>query len=486
MLNILQRWQDLPRDDLFTFWQNEVQLRKELRRDLSEYRELKIQSKEQYDFLRLSLAYGEHRPVFLHILFYNMDSLAVQSELLQGPMHLSQEFLRFLPRMIAAENLSPQRLQFLINLYREEFADQYQEILAALGEDQCKYLLDRTANQSLRKMLKDKYSQHHQQRSGIHYGLVHEQSSNSYPSVFGDKADLLKQAVQQLTFTPADHTENLFLVLDLYLEVTEQLYMLGMLNEGLALLHLVYQQWTTGRDRMSAEDQNILYKSISRILAKTLPIYALISSSTPYRYSEYLYQRYYPELLADKNAQIYLHLYQNLQASHDSDPQYTMIEMSYICRHHEFNQAQAHKLADYFINDSVFDDNTWRNLLEEIDRDLITMPHRALTIMEILRFLARHKKIVLTKSWAGKLLQNYLSLYQWLPAAQFLNADIYDQLAPSVDGELLKQTEKMRSMASKYTRHSVRDLYQNRPDRSKDENNTVLQQMLLGSFLGVK
>ncbi len=484
MQNILQRWQDLPREDLFSFWQAEVQLRKELRQDLSGYRELKIQNQEQYDFLRLSLAYGENQPVFLHILFYNMESLPVQEELLQGAMHLRQEFLRFLPEMIVAANLPPQRLQFLINLYREEFSDQYQEIIAILSKEQCKYLLERTANPSLRKMLKDDYARHHQLLAQSHYGLVHDLPSGNYPTVFGDKTDLLKQAVQQLTFTSTGHSENPFLQLGQYLEVAEQLYLLGMLNEALALLQLVYQQWMADREHLSAQDDSILYRSINRILTKTLSIYALLNSSTPHRYSEYLYQCNYPELLADKNAQIYLHLYQNLHASQDSDPQYTVIEMSHILRQYEFHLANP--LAECLINHGNLDDHTWDILLAEIGYDLTTMPHRALTTMDLLLFLIRHQRIIITKSWAAKLLQNYLSLYQWIPAAQFFNPDIYKQLAPSVDGELYKEAEIIRAIAFQHTRCSIQDLYQNRPDRFKDENNPFLRQMLLGSFLGVK
>ncbi|HRW12744.1 MAG TPA: hypothetical protein P5549_06425 [Syntrophomonas sp.] len=483
MRNILQRWKELPRDDLFTFWQEEVQLRKELRQARCEYRELAIESKEQYDFLRLGLAYGGHRTAFLQILFYNMDSQTVQNQLLQGPLPLYQAFLRFLPRIITAEKPSSQRLQFLISLYREDFAQEYQEILANLEEEHCKYLLDRTANQSLRTMLKDKNAQHHQQRTQSHYGLLYRPTP-SCPTLFGDKTALLKQTVQRLATPPIDHRENLFLALGYDLESAEQLFMLGMLEECLALQHFVYQQWTTGRSELSVEDDALLFKAISRNLAKSLSLYALISNAMPYRYSASLYHRYYPEIPADKNAQAYLHLYQSLQTSHDSNPEYTMIELAHICRQHGLNEVI--QWVSSLIDHAVADEPTVASLLAEIDRDLTAMPHRALTNMRLLLFGARHRKIVPTRSWAGKLLQNHLSLFQWFPAASFLNQSIYEQLSASVEDEQQKEADRLWLIASQYTRGSIRELYQQQTERFKNENNPILQQLLLGSFLGVK
>jgi hypothetical protein len=113
------------------------------------------------------------------------------------------------------------------------------------------------------------------------------------------------------------------------------------------------------------------------------------------------------------------------------------------------------------------------------------MPHKALSTMEILRFLTYSHKIHMSKPLAGRLLQNYLALYQWIPAAPFLNRNILDQLGKSTDYDLQNEAEKRWLTARKYTRHSIQDLYLAHPDRFKDGNNIVLQQMLLGSFLGV-
>ena len=482
MRNVLQHWQDLPREDLFYFWRNEVQLKKDLRQNLSGYRDFKIQSTSQYVFLRQSLAYGEYKPVFMQILFFNMDSPTVQNELLQGPIKLCEEFLRCLPQTITAENPSPQSLQFLINLYRNEFKDCYEDILAVLGYEECDYLLERTANNNLRKMLKSRCTQLHQQQSEIHHGLLQSTPGN-HPTIFGDKIDLLKQTVHLLTFTLEINPDNLFISLTKYLEAAEQLFMLGLLNECLALLQIVYDQWTANKENFLLEDYSSINKSISRILSKSLSVYALINNSSPYQYSQNLYQQYFTELRAETNTRIYLQIYQNLHTNRDGSMNYTFIEMRHLFL--QLDQGEDDLLADYFINDAEFNENTWRQLLAEIDRDLTVMPHKALTTMEILRFLAYSHKIHMSKPLAGKLLQDYLALYKWIPAAQFLNRDILDQLGKSTDYDLQNEAEKRWSAVSKYTRHSIQDLYLTHPDRFKDGNNNVLQQMLLGSFLGV-
>ncbi|HPT69187.1 MAG TPA: hypothetical protein PKW50_03515 [Syntrophomonas sp.] len=482
MRDVLQHWQDLPREDLFSFWRDEVQLKKELRQDLSGYRELKIQSKSQYVFLRQSLAYGEYKPVFMQILFLNMDSPTVQNELLQGPIQLCGEFLRCLPQTITAENPSPQSLQFLINLYRDEFKNFYEDILAVLGYEACDYLLERTANNNLRKMLKSRCTQLHQQQSEIHHGLLQSTPGN-HPTIFGDKIDLLKQTVRLLTFTPETSPENLFISLTKYLEAAEQLYLLGLLNECLALLQIVYNQWISDKENFLPEDYNYMNKSISRILSKSLSIYALINSSSPYQYSQNLYRQYFTDLRAENNARIYLQIYQALHTNRDGNMNYTFIEMRHLFL--QLDQGEDDLLADYFINDAEFNENTWCQLLAEIDRDLTVMPHRALTTMEILRFLVYSHKIIMSKALAGKLLQDYLALYKWIPAAPFLNRDILDQLGKSADYDLQSEADKQWSATSKYTRQSIQALYLTHPDRFKDGSNIVLQQMLLGSFLGV-
>lgn len=482
MRNVLQHWQDLPRDDLFSFWRNEVQLKKDLRQNLSGYRDFKIQSKSQYVFLRQSLAYGEYKPAFMQILFFNMDSLAVQNELLQGHWQLCEEFLRCLPQIIAVEKSPPQSLQFLINLYRDECKDCYDDILSVLGYEECDYLLERTANHNLRKMLKSRCAQLHQQQSETHHGLLQSAAGN-YPTIFGDKIDLLKQTVGLLLFTPETNPENFFIYLTKYLEAAEQLFMLGMLNECLVLLQIVYRQWAAGRENFLPEDYNSMNKSISRILSKSLSMYALLNSSFPYQFSQNLYQQNFPELRPENNAQIYLQIYQNMHTNLESNMNYTLIEITHSFL--QLDQGEDDLLAGYFINGAELDENNLRQLLAKIDRDVTVMPHKALSTMEILRFLTYSHKIHMSKPLAGRLLQNYLALYQWIPAAPFLNRNILDQLGKSTDYDLQNEAEKRWLTARKYTRHSIQDLYLAHPDRFKDGNNIVLQQMLLGSFLGV-
>jgi hypothetical protein len=481
MRNVLQHWQELPREDLFSFWRSEVQLKKDLRKNLSGCRDFKIQSESQYVFLRQSLAYGEYKPIFMQILFFNMDSLAVQNELLHGPWQLCEDFLRSLPQIIKLEKPLPHSLQFLINLYRDECKDCYENILAVLGYEECDYLLERTANNDLRKMLRSRCTQLHQQQSEIHHGLLHSTAGN-HATIFGDKLDLLKQTIRILSFTPETKPENLFIYLSRYLEAAEQLFMLGMLNESLALLQIVYRQWTAGRESFLPEDYNSMNKSISRILSKSLSMNALLNSCFPYQFCQNLLQQNFPELRPENLAQTYLQIYQNIHINNEGNMNYTFIEMTHSFL--QLSQGEDDILAAYFINGAELDENKLHKLLAEIDRDLTVMPHKALTAMEILRFLAYSHKIHMSKPLAGRLLQNYLALYKWIPAAPFLNRSILDQLGKATDYNLQNEAEKRWSTARQYTRHSIQDLYLRHPDRFKGENNIVLQQLLLGSFFG--
>lgn len=484
MQNLLQRWQDLPREDLFTFWRNEAQLKKELRQNLYGYRDLKIQSGGQYAFLRQSLAYGEYKPIFMQIIFFNMDSLAVQNELLHGSFQFCEEFLHYLPQAISAEKPSPRSLQFLINLYREDLFDYYEAILAVLDEEECAYLLEKTANPHLRKLLKSQSSKLQQKQSMAHHGLLPSTEKANHPTLYGDKNDLLINAVRLLTPNPQTQSESLVLRINQYLQAAEQLFMLGMLNECLALLQFVYQQLVSDREELRPRDNQQLFKLIRRSLSKSLSIYALLGSCTPYNFSQDLYRQYFPELAADNSARIYLSIYQNLLINLNGNVQYTLLEMKHLFL--QLEEDEDDLLVAYFVDGEQFNENALHRLLTKIDGDLTLLPHRALTAMEVLRYLLHNQIILMSKPLASRLLRSYLTLYKWIPAAPFFNRDIYAQLAPLADYELQSEAEKQWSLVNNYTRQSIQDLYLNHPDRFKTDNNISLQQLLLGAFLGVK
>lgn len=481
MQSILQRWQELPRDDLFAFWQDEFQLRKALRQHSSSWRGLKIQDRDQFVFLRQSLAYGEYKNVFMQIMLDNLDSQAVQRGLLQGPLHLAEEFLRFLPQAISSGGSSRQNLQFLISLYREDFNDCYRDILAVLEEPECKGLLDKTANQNLRKLLKDRCAQLRQDQADVHGGLLQPGSAGDYPTIYGEKADLLRQAAGSLTGMAAAPMENLFLHITRLLETAEQLFMLGLLNECLALLHSALDQWRAGKDGLPVEDNHILAKSVSRILAKALPAFALVSDSAPYHYAAALYHAHFPEILPDHNALVYLRLYQSLRDGDGDNVDYDAIALAQGFMRLE---DKNNRLADYFINGTALDEAALQTLLAGIERDVTVMPHRALAVMEILRFLNRSGRLFLSKPAFNALLRHYLDLYQWLPAAPFFNRSIWEQLSPAADYGLQTVAEKVRATAVNFTRSSIRRLWTEQPEKFINEDSATLRQKLLGSFLG--
>lgn len=484
MQNILQRWQGLPREDLFQFWQKESRLKKELRQSPSSYHELKIQNEMEYVFLRQSMAYGEHKPVFLRTLFFNMDCLPVQNALLGGPLALCHDFLQFLPAAIRTENPSPQHLQFLINLYREEFHGYFETIVSSLGAEECDYLLGRTANNSLRKLLKDKHSRLNREQSEGHYGLLQSDPTvPPYLTLYGDKTDLIRQAIRLLELDQETLLYNPMGCLKAYLEAADQLFMAGMLSDCLALLHGVYQQWQPRKTAFLTEDNNGINRSINRILGKSLAVYALLNSSSACQYSLEIYHHYFPELLVDNTSRLYLQLYQNLQMNRQGNPQYSFLEMTDVFM--QLGQREDDELPRYFRSRQDLNADVLARISEELRRDLTISPHKALVTMEILRDLARNNRIFMSKQLASQLLRNYLDLYRWIPSPRFLNHDIYRQLAESVDDELRSEAKQFLTCRSKYTNHAIRELHKNHPEKFKGENNIILRQMLLGSFLGV-
>lgn len=486
MQAILQKWKTLPREDLFLFWRKEWELKKELRHKLSKYNEIKLENEAAFHFLKHSLAYTGHREVFFTIVFFNMNSLQIQSALLAEPNELGLDFLRFLPCLIRQEKPAPHDIQFLISIYREDFQPYYAEIIQALKQEDCDYLLERTANQALRQLLKDRQTQIIELSSYENYGLSDTlEDYPEYPGLYGDKIKIIHQAIANIqTSSPENYTRpNDIDRTTALLETARLLFAIGLLDDSLALLIAIYKQ-EQEQVLLESEDRSLVSKSLNRILRQLLPMYALLAYPvSASQKAANIYQTFFPGLIPDKNMLYYLDLYGVLIANRSGNLQHTLIEMAQIC--HDIDKPNGDILIKLLHQPLAISEEDLSLLLKNVQDRFIVWPHEAYVIMEILRYLEQHQLIIFSREMATLVLNNYLQLFQWIPSPLFINIDISSQLAPRADDQLRKEVEQLLRIGNNYSRADLRDLYAAKPVFLAEEKNHLERQLVLGSFLGV-
>lgn len=487
MQNIVDRWQALPREDLFQFWQDELALKKELRNELSGYREIKINNAAEYNFLRQSLAYGEHRELFYTILFFNMNHQPVQYALLNGPIEQYQELLHFLPPILRNEKPYSRSLQFIINIYREDYHACFIDIGRALTESDCAYLMARTARQPLRQLLRKRQLELVEQNNLEHYGLLNPLTDYpKYPTLFGDKIQIINSAITSISRNLNEEraVASNISELESLLETADLLFKAGLLNDCLTVLLLLYKQQDRQEISSSQEDNNLFLKSLNKILHKSLPAYYLLSSPTrAYQHSLESYQLYFPRLLGDETSWRYLDLYATLLANYEGNPYYTLLELTQNNEHKD-NEVDT-ILINYLLKPDDLSGDACLKLSQIAHAQITSSPHESFVIMEIMRWLERVKIITFSREISNRLLHDYLQLFQWIPSPMFLNTGIRKQLSRGEDNDLLDEVDRLISFKNQYSFTGLREIYAAKTSLGINNKDRLGKQLLLGSFLGV-
>lgn len=486
MQNIMERWQDLPREDLFQFWQDELALKKELRNKFSGYREIRLNNAAEYHFLRQSLAYGEHRELFYTILFLNINHQPIQYTVLNGPLEHVQEFLHFLPQVLRNEKPSPRSLQFLINIYREDYHAYYINIVQTLTEPDCAYLMERTASKPLRQLLQDRQLELGKEDKDEHYGLMNNPDNDpKYPDLYGDKIQTVRSTITGITslfkndWSGAINSSEL----ESLLETADLLFMVGLLDDCMTLLLLVYQQHIRNELSFSQQD-NLVLKNINKIVRRSLPVYYLLSSPTKaFQLSLDTYQLCFSRLLADEASLRYLDLYATLLTNDKGNPYYTLREMAQ--NNERLNNEGYAVLLEYLQRPNDSTEEGLLQLCQVAHAKITASPHESFVIMEIIRWLERVKLVTLSRDISTRLLRDYLQLFQWIPCPMFLNNEIHKQLSRGGDDHLLNQVECLLSFKNRYSFNELRERYAAPAEPGANDRARLEKQLLLGSFLGV-
>lgn len=451
--------------DLFQAWQEEVQWRNRLRTcPLSEVR-VQAADNGTLDFLYRSLYCSGRRHDFFVILFDNMNDLAAVKWLTAKP-ELTPAFLAFVPYHILATEPGYRQLQFLITIYRPLYQNAFERIVNVLDSATCAELGKRTASNELRALLRQRQARLEQQETLLDYGLrLVGSNESSYPTLFGDKLQILARAASALQAGQFHQLARTFDSAQLgeLIESARAVFEAGLVEDSLALLTDGYESYLDHSRTVLLDEEELLYQRLHRALRCIIPVYALFSTpATAFATGLSCYREYFGLISPDPVSLEFLKIYEIIQKGLAGTDPGLMVEVS-------LKTASLHhyRPGDIFLaNCAAWDENILSRLTAQMHltarERMRALPHEAFVILEFLRLAGKCYPEVKSSL---NLLGDYMELWKWAPAPLFLNQAIMSDLAAQSDRNTRRTAEKMADQfAPAINSGSTLELHKHNPE----------------------
>ncbi len=479
---------DNNNNKLFDMWQNELSLRASARADINDVHNISVSKVNELEFFYRSWYFSNRKLDFIDLLLSNLQNIQVLKWLGDGPVFLLQDFWAFLPWHIVLRQPQPEKLQFIVNLYNSEYHTAMMQVVNALNLECCQYLLSRTANPELRKLFKDRESELFTNRKQTLYGFEKSQKNETYPGLYGDKIENILKALDLLEEGSIHNYHDPYCTERFYklLAAGEEIFHSGMLEDCLAVLVDIYEDYKRKNRLVSILDDEKIHRTFYRLLRKVIPVYALlIQPLTPYELADKVYTEYFPLINRDLASLQYLAVYESIVSAFYKQNPNIMYEI-YIksSNLNKYRPFDSHLIEADEINKGI-DPQRMNNFMEIIHQKISALPHESFIIMEYLRMCSMMNIISLNKQMAAKLLDHYISLWNWLPSSMFMNETINSQLAPLAGERCRFQARQICDAIAENSRPNLAGEISSRPDLFKTKDALLKRQILGAYFLGV-
>jgi len=475
-------------EDLFLAWQNELRLR-QLTRTNADQEAILIENNDEFQFLKRCFYYGPKPELFYEALFQNMANLTIVTCVLQSPPKLISGFLNFLGQYIQEYKPPAQDLQFLINMYRKEFRADFIELINKMNPELCAHLLARTSNNELRELLKHREVPAPIEDQAEHYGLINQNPLDEYPTIYGDKIQIMIAAVKLLK---ASQSINLLATplsresLESLLDGADMLFRAGLLADCLAILTQIINSPGMEADSLLLSSEETSHQKFDRLLRGVLPIYSLLlSPGDPHRYALELYRSLFPGFYPDPASLLYLDIHSIVMASLQGHRQYAHYELA-----QKGGKILSFRPDDTAASILLKSGNKRRQedllgLEQAIKERMPFHPHEVYIIMEILRLWQREGRITLTRLSASNLLNGYLQFFNWIPARPFMNEQVQNQLGLIADEKTRTAGERILAIIHELSQVDLVNHKMTAGKISDYEIYQLRQRLLLSNFMGV-
>lgn len=484
-MDIMQSFrQAQTQSDLFQFWQQEVQLRLQLR----VHKDLAIstaQTEGELDFLLRALYFGGGAQDFFIQLQAALNNAAALQWWKFSPEWLKKEFFSYLTDQMTNYDGDISRLQFLIHLYEPGLNQYYSQLLSRLNLSQCRYLLSKTANGSLRSLLKAREAHILAEQEDRYYGLLNSPDfDNNDLTAKPEKSQLFKGAVLQLDKTKSQYFSDPYgdHRLRFLLDVVDKVYQCGLIEDAFLLIVQIYRTYENQQRWHEILLDQRLATRINRLVSKIVGTIVLLHSAPRIAdQAAQFYQQYFPALEADQNLRAMLILYEAILSA---PSQFTSIPWEILSCYEVILQTFPDRSLPELGSPTAVPD-AGPKLLEVIHSLGTSSPHEAFIIMELTRIMVHYSLIPWNKGDGERLLNYYIKMWKWVPSQRFLNARILDDLSHGAEASSRQEAERILSWSGPGKSDSLLADLQKRPDLYRGGNEPIRSQALYGFLLGV-
>lgn len=464
-------------DDLFILWEQELNQRRQLRNSAEDAGSLlPINTEEDVEALWRAWYFCGQKGKLWSLLVENMHLSPVLTWLVANEARLN-DFLAFLPDFLRQNKLDFRKLQHLVNLYTDKFNDHFVSIAATLDTNACSFLASRSANPQWRKIINQRLHFIKEKRKAFFYDLDDQIINSALPSIQGDKISLLTTGIELLQTSMTENAER-GTRLNIILEAVDIFFKAGMIDDSLALLIEIYQEFSI---ELSEADLN----KFSKLLRKIVSVYSLIHKrEAANHFAVSIYHDYFPQLEPDNVTIKYLDLYVSLQFAGLSATNYALYQIAFAAEQINLSRPEEYVLLSNSDLNTGFTEERVKELTSLVEQKLVSLPHEAFITMQLLYFLI-NKQLADASFLANFLLTKALMLFQWLPSSLFINNSLVESLAPLVNDEIRNEARRITTEIELYNKSDSSTGLIHKIKLSKNKDAARLRQIAAGKYLGV-
>ncbi|MEN6351070.1 MAG: hypothetical protein ABFD08_16955 [Syntrophomonas sp.] len=485
----LEKYKDLLNyPDLFSIWEEEISLRHQARQSDIKYNMNLKGETDELDFLFRSLYFTGDKNRFNLLLISNLQNFSVLQWLMKSPPWVRQDFFEFIPWYINNNRVAPQKLQFLVNIYNEQNHQAFLPVVNVLTLESCNYLLSRTANPALRELFRRRQQELLENSLQTRYGIKPDQGKNQlYPTLFGDKASLLFKTLEQLQSASSRNFSDPYGAdrFHLLLQAAETLFQAGLVEDSLVLIRQIYDDYQQKNRLVESLEDKKIYKRFYKLLRRAVPVYVLlIKPLQAGSYALEIYNNHFPLVEADINSLNYLYLYESIIAATHGESEHFLLELLYKASRLTDQSGNAPLLSAAELKTGV-DANRLVKLQVLFEQRLSALPHEALVIMELIRFLQFRALLLPTSKLATALLSSYVTLWKWIPSPLFFRAEIFEQLSALADKSICSEARRLAGFLDGYQPEKFELELLNRPELFRKRSEYLRREFFTGKYMGV-
>jgi hypothetical protein len=470
--------------DIFAEWQAECSLRAAARELPLVFPPL-IAEEEELDFFYRAFYFSGRKFDFFKILFNNLQNTPALKWLKEAPDYVTQDFWSFLPWYVSKQRPAPEKLHFIISLYTSENQQNIEPLINTINYETVKYLLSKTANPELRDLLKKRLECLVDLREKNLYDFEKTSKTEKFNTIYGDKIENILTAINLLQDTGIDNYSDpyggeRFMK---FLAAADKVYECGMVEDCLALLIDLYEDYQRKNRLVNVLDDEKVYRGFYRLLRKSLNIYALIKHPLEAgRYVENTYKQYFPLINIDQAALIYLSIYTSILEGFNNQSKGILYEIAAKGQ----NLKQIRPLDFDFRNpEQGVSRIAWSNTMKVIDQKKSSLPHESFVIIEYHRLLNLLGIINFDHEQAEQMIETYMQFWCWLPVRLFMNENINNQMAPLLGKKVRSKANRIVEAIHENSHQQLFNEIRNRPDLFKARGSALKRLLLSADFLGV-